>query len=641
MPQFLDKINYPADLKKIDVNDLGKLAEEIREFIISHVCKTGGHLAPSLGVVELTLILHYVFNAPQDKILWDVGHQAYVHKILTGRKENFHTLRQYGGISGFPKISESEYDCFGVGHSSTAFCAALGFAISRDLKNEHEKIITVVGDGAMTAGLSFEGLNNAGASKRDLIVVLNDNRMSISPNVGALSKYFTQIIANPLYNKIKEDIWWLTGKLPMGSNKVRKAVQRVDEGFKTMVVPGSLFERLGFRYFGPIDGHNIKELLRVFNDVSKLKGPILVHCLTQKGKGYKFAEEDATKYHGIGKFCPETGNVKSKKLPSYAEVFGKTVTEIAEKDDKIIGITAAMAEGTGLKYFAERFPERFFDVGIAEQHAVTFAAGLALNGYKPVVAIYSTFLQRALDQVIHDVALQNIPIIFALDRAGLVGNDGPTHHGSFDLSFLRFIPNLVVMSPKDGTEFRDMLWTACQYDKGPIAIRYPRGQCLGLGEKETGFNKIKIGESEIVRPGEQVAILAIGDRVMPAVKIAQRLSREQVSVSVINCRFIKPLDKKMIEKTAKKFPVLLTLENNSIIGGLGSSVAEIIAEKKLNNNLIFQRFGLPDTFITHGDTDTLLGEIGLEIDSLCEQIKKITSKFSLKNSILSKFNFGR
>jgi len=640
MSRILDNINYPVDLKKIDVKSLEKLADEIRGFIISNVCKTGGHLAPSLGVVELTIVLHYIFNAPQDKIIWDVGHQAYVHKILTGRKDRFHTLRQFGGISGFPKISESEYDCFGVGHSSTAISAALGFATSRDLKNENNKIIAVIGDGAMSAGLSFEGLNNAGASKRDLIVILNDNRMSISPNVGALSKYFTQIITNPLYNKIKEDIWWLTGKLSMGSNKVRKAVQRIDDGLKTMVVPGSLFERLGFRYIGPIEGHNIKELLRVFNDVSKLKGPILVHCLTQKGKGYKFAEKNATKFHGIGSFCPETGDIKSKKLLTYSEIFGKTVTKIAEKDKKIIGITAAMAEGTGLKYFAERFPERFFDVGIAEQHAVTFASSLALNGYKPIVAIYSTFIQRALDQIIHDVALQNIPVIFALDRAGLVGNDGPTHHGSFDLSFLRFVPNLVIMAPKDENEFRDMIWTAVQYQKGPIVIRYSRGHCLGLPENSS-FNSIKIGESEVIKQGENIAILAVGDRVIPAVKIAHRLEQENISVCVINCRFIKPLDRKMIEKTTKKFPILFTLENNSIIGGLGSGVSEIISEKRLNNNLVFHRLGLPDKFITHGDTDTLLMKIGLDIDSLSEQIKKISRKVSFKNSIFSKLNFSK
>jgi len=640
MGKILDTVNYPSDLKNLDAKELKILAEEIRNFIISSVCKTGGHLAPSLGVVELTIVLHYIFNTPVDKIIWDVGHQAYVHKILTGRKKMFNTLRQYGGLSGFPKITESEYDAFGVGHSSTAISAALGFATSRDLKNEKNKIIAVVGDGAMTAGLSFEGLNNAGASKRDLIVILNDNRMSISPNVGALSKYFTQIITNPLYNKIKEDIWWLTGKLPMGSNKVRTAVQRIDDGLKTMVVESSLFEHLGFRYFGPVEGHNIKELLRVFSDVSRLKGPILVHCVTQKGKGYKFAEENATKFHGIGKFNLETGSTKSKKLPSYSEVLGKTVAEIAENDEKIVGITAAMAEGTGLKYFAQRFPERFFDVGIAEQHAVTFSSGLALNGYKPIVVIYSTFLQRALDQLIHDVALQNIPVIFALDRAGLVGHDGPTHHGSFDLSFLRFVPNLVIMSPKDGNEFRDMLWTAFNYNKAPIAIRYPRGQCLGLSEKYD-FNTLKIGEAEIVKPGEHIAILAVGDRVIPAVKIAQRLAQQNISVCVINCRFIKPLDSKMIVKTAKKFPVLFTLENNSIIGGLGSGVAEIIAEKKLNDNLIFQRLGLPDRFITHGDTDTLIKEIGLDIDSLSEQIKKISRKVSIKNTLFSKLNFSK
>ncbi len=621
MGKILDTIDFPKDLKNIDLQAMEKLAGELRKFVIETVSQTGGHLAPSLGVVELTLALHYVFDTPKDKLVWDVGHQAYVHKILTGRKDRFHTLRQYQGISGFPRIDESEYDCFGVGHASTAISAALGLAASRDLNKEDYKVVAIVGDGALTGGIAFEGLNNTGAAKRDLIVVLNDNRMSISPNVGALSKCFTQVITGYWYNKIKKDIWELTGKLPKGSSFVRDIVHRIEEGLKSMVVPGHIFEELGFRYFGPIDGHDLNVLIKIFTEIKKLNGPILVHCITKKGKGYKYAEEDATKFHGLGSFCPETGNSQKKKNPSYTEIFGKTLVQLAEKDPKIVGVTAAMADGTGLIHLAKRFPDRFFDVGIAEQHAVTFAAALALNGLKPVVAIYSTFLQRAFDQVIHDVALQKIPVVFALDRGGLVGEDGPTHHGNFDLSYLRLIPNLVLMAPMDENELRDMMWTAFQYKDGPIAFRYPRGAGPGVSLRKT-FEEIPIGKSHIVREGKDAAMLAVGDMVIPSVQIAKKLEERGISVRVVNGRFIKPLDKEMIQDIADRFPVMVTIENNTVIGGFGSGVAEILSEYK-DKNIVFHRFGLPDRFITHGNRCDLINEIGMDEETLAQRIEDL------------------
>ena len=621
MEGLLESIGSPRDLKGLDAGSLKRLAEELRHFVISTVSCTGGHLAPNLGVVELTLALHTVFDAPKDKIVWDVGHQAYIHKILTGRRERFHTLRQYGGISGFPKIEESEYDTFGVGHASTAISAALGMATARDLHGQTHSVVAVVGDGALTGGIAFEGLNNAGGSGRDIIVVLNDNRMSISPNVGAVSRYLTTVITNPLYNKIKEDIWQLTGKLPRGSQFVRKTVHRIEEGLKAMVVPGLLFERLGFRYFGPIDGHDLSRLVGVLREIRRLHGPILVHVITTKGKGYKFAEEDATKFHGLGSFCPETGNTKPKTVPTYTEVFGKTLVALAEKDRRIVGITSAMADGTGLVHLARRFPDRFFDVGIAEQHAVTFAAGLALDGFRPVVAIYSTFLQRAFDQIIHDVALQKIPVVFALDRGGLVGEDGPTHHGSFDLSYLRVVPNLVVMAPRDENELRDMLWTAIRYERGPVAFRYPRGESLGL-PKKSDLEEIPVGRSEVVREGKDLAILAVGDMVVPAVEVGKNLESKGISARVVNARFVKPLDREMLQDVVGKFSAVVTIENNAVVGGFGSGVAEVLVEMGVSN-ILFQRFGLPDRFIPHGSCRDLLGEVELDVESLTRNIEAL------------------
>ena len=624
MPNILDRIQSPKDLKQLTIKELEILAEEIRTLMVQVVSENGGHLAPNLGAVELTLAYHYIFDAPEDKIVWDVGHQAYVHKIITGRKDRFHTLRQYEGISGFPKISESEYDDFGVGHSSTSISAAFGLAVARDLKGEDYRVTAVIGDGALTGGLAFEGMNNAGASRRNFIVILNDNCMSISPNVGALSRYLTQIIATPLYNRLKKDVWDLTGRLPVGTNRIRKYVQRMLEGIKAMLVPGILFEKLGFRYFGPVDGHNLRQLIKIFQEIRKFRGPILVHLVTTKGKGYKFAEEDATKFHGLGSFCPETGNSKPKKVASYTEAFGKIVADLAEKDERIVGITAAMSTGTGLAYFSNKFPARFFDVGIAEGHAVTFAAGLAAQGFRPIVAIYSTFLQRAYDMVIHDVALQNLPIIFALDRAGLVGEDGPTHHGSFDLSYLRVIPNMLIMSPKDEHEMQDMFYTALQYDKGPVAIRYPRGECIGLEPREAFF-KIEIGKSEIVRKGRDLAILTIGDRVYPAITLAERLHRDHdLDPTVVNMRFVKPLDTARIHDLLKHYEALITIENNSIVGGFGSAVSEVIAEA--DTFIRFKRFGIPDRFVTHGALCDLYKDIGLDFAAMIDEIVKLVPK---------------
>jgi len=621
MTKYLDKINSPADLKKIDSSELDALADELRKFVVNSVSNTGGHLAPNLGAVELTIALHYTFDTPSDKIVWDVGHQAYIHKILTGRKDRFHTLRQYGGISGFPRIDESEFDTFGVGHASTAISAALGMAAARDLKGEDNKVIAVVGDGALTGGIAFEGLNNAGGSKKNFIVILNDNNMSISPNVGALSRYLNQVITNPLYNKIKKDIWDLTGKLPGGAKRVRQIVHRLEESIKGLFVPGMLFERLGFRYFGPIDGHHIHKLIRVFHEIKKLNGPILVHLITTKGKGYKFAEENATKFHGLGSFCPETGVSKSKNAPTYTEVFGKSLVEIADRDKRVVGITAAMADGTGLVHLSKKYPDRFFDVGIAEQHAVTFAAGLALQGYKPVVAIYSTFLQRSFDQVVHDVALQKIPVVFALDRGGLVGEDGPTHHGVLDLSYLRIVPNMVLMAPKDENELRDMLFTAIQYDQGPIALRYPRGAGLGIALSKA-YTKIPIGKAEIVREGHDVAVVAIGDMVARANELAKLLEEKDISMQVVNARFVKPLDHDMMTGLFEKFKLVITLENNSIVGGLGGAVCEFFAESKITD-VLFHRMGIPDRFITFGDRCDLMKEIRLDMESLAERVSNL------------------
>lgn len=618
---ILEGINSPADLRKLRRDELVKLASEIRTLIIDVVSKNGGHLAPNLGVVELTLALHYVFEAPGDKIVWDVGHQSYAHKIVTGRRESFRTIRTYKGLSGFPRVDESPYDPFGTGHSSTSISASLGLATARDMKGEKHRVIAVIGDGGMTAGLAFEGLNQAGHLKKDLVVVLNDNEMSISENVGALSEYLIRITTTPIYNKIKDDVWELLGKLPRGlSSRTRDTARKIAEGLKNLAVPSVLFEELGFRYVGPLDGHNIDELVNAFRSVKRFKGPVLVHVLTQKGRGYSHAEEDPTTFHGLGSFDIETGIPKSSGgAPDYTEVFGKALTELAMKNKRIVAITAAMPEGTGLRYFADAIPDRFFDVGIAEQHAVAFASGLALAGFRPVAAIYSTFLQRAFDQVIHDVCLQSSPVVFCMDRSGIVGRDGPTHHGTFDLSYLRLIPNMTVMAPKDENELRDMLLTALSHESGPVAIRYPKGAGIGV-EPKAEMEVLPIGKAEVLKQGEEVAIFAIGSMVHPCLDAASILEGLGIDAAVVNARFAQPIDQKLVKELARKTGKVVTVEENVLRGGFGSGVLEVLEQESVPK-LKFLRLGLPDRFLEHGSRDKLLKECGLTAEGIAERIK--------------------
>ncbi|MBC8183420.1 1-deoxy-D-xylulose-5-phosphate synthase [candidate division KSB1 bacterium] len=622
MNKLMDKINSPEDLKVFSVPELANLAKELREFIITNISQTGGHLAPSLGVVELSLVLHYLFDSPRDKIIWDVGHQAYVHKIITGRKDRFSTIRQLNGISGFPKISESEHDHFGTGHASTSISAALGMACARDMAGDDYNVMAVIGDGALTGGLALEGLNNTGASGKNIIVILNDNEMSISKNVGAFANYLTTLITTQSYNKLKNEVWQITGKLSTLGTKIRKIVGRVDESLKSILVPGLLFERLGFRYFGPIDGHNISRLIRVLKLVKTLEGPMLVHVITRKGKGYEPAEKNAPVFHGLGAFDKETGKTvkKSDIPPGYNTVFGKSLAEFGAENNKIVAITAAMALGTGLIHFADKFPERFFDVGIAEGHAVTFAAGLASQGYKPVVTLYSSFLQRAYDSVIHDVALQNLPVVFGIDRAGLVGDDGPTHHGVFDLSFLRIVPNLVVMAPKDEFELKRMLYTALKYEKGPIAMRYPRGSGIGIA-LDSLIKEIEIGKSEVIAQGKDALIIGIGPVVYNALKAREILSGLNIDVQVVNARFVKPLNEAFFKKMFQKFELIITLEDNAIQGGFGSAIGELLLQTP-DTNVILHKIGIPDEFIEQGTLAELYEQVGLDVNGIVKAVKE-------------------
>lgn len=608
----LDRVTTPADMKQLSIPELKELAADVRRFLIEAVSKTGGHLGAGLGSVELAVALHYVFNTPHDKIVWDVGHQAYPHKILTGRKDRLHTIRQYGGLSGFLKRSESEYDTFGAGHASTAISAALGMVAARELTGDQYKVVAVVGDGAMTGGMVYEGMNNAGMLKKDMIVVLNDNNMSIAPNVWAISNYFTQLISNPSYNRFKSNVYELTGKLDVWGDRIRKVAARVEEGIKVVLTPGMLFEALGFRYFGPINGHNVAQLVRIFTDVKNYSGPILVHTITQKGKGYKPAEADVQRLHGVTPFDKVTGisPKKSESAPAYTKVFGQAVVQLARENPKLVALTAAMPDGTGLDQLQKELPERFYDVGIAEQHGVTFAAGLATQGCTPIAAIYSTFLQRAFDQIIHDVALQHLHVIFALDRGGLVGADGPTHHGVFDLSYLRMIPGMTIMAPKDESELRDMLYTATLYDKGPIALRYPRGNGIGVPLKP-GFDLLPIGKSETLRSGHHVAILAIGAMVQPALKAADILENEGITCEVVNMRFVKPLDGPLIDSVAARFKFIVTLEDNVVSGGFGSAVAEYLAAQGITDTRL-KIHGVPDRFVEQGTPAELQRDLMLD-----------------------------
>ncbi|HZY10267.1 MAG TPA: 1-deoxy-D-xylulose-5-phosphate synthase [Bacteroidota bacterium] len=614
--KYLTQIDSPSDLRKLTVPELKTVCTELREFLIDTISKVGGHFGAGLGTVELAVALHYVFNTPDDKLVWDVGHQAYPHKVITGRRNDLQTIRQLGGISGFLKRSESVYDTFGAGHASTAMSAALGITVARDLAGEKFRVVAVVGDGAMTGGMAYEAMNNAGLLKKNIIVVLNDNHMgslsSVQPRIWALQNYFNEILTHPTYNKFKGSVWDLTGKLDSIGDRLRLVAQKLEKGVKTVMTPGMLFEALGFRYFGPFNGHNISKLIDVFRHVKDFKGPIFIHTITEKGKGYPPAEQEATRLHGVTPFDKITG-IATKKAggpPAYTTVFGNAVVQLAKQNPKIVGITAAMPDGTGLDLLQKEIPERFFDVGIAEQHAVTFAAGLATQGYIPIVAIYSTFLQRAYDQIVHDVALQHLHVVFCLDRGGLVGADGPTHHGVLDIAYLRCVQDMVIMAPKDENELRDMLYTGIQYNAGPVAIRYPRGNGVGVTLKKD-FDQIEIGKGEILREGQDVALLAIGNMVYPSIKAAELLATDGISAEVVNMRFIKPIDAALLDNICKRFSYILTIEDHVLHGGFGSAVLECIAEKNYKQ-LHIKLHGLPDEFIEHGTPAELYSILKLD-----------------------------
>ncbi len=608
--KLLDPIQSPADLRRLERRQLPQLADELRQFLVDSVSRTGGHLSSNLGTVELTIALHYVFNTPEDRLVWDVGHQCYAHKVLTGRREGMARLRMQGGISGFPKRCESIYDTFGVGHSSTSISAALGMALAAKQKGEARKVVAVIGDGAMSAGMAFEALNNAGVADADMLVILNDNEMSISPPVGALNSILTRLTSSKTYNAAREAGRHMLGFAP----PLLELARRAEEHVKGMISPGTLFEEFGFHYYGPIDGHDLDALIPTLENIKKLKGPQFLHVITRKGQGYKLAEADPILYHGVGKFDSTQGIQTGKgggKL-TYTQVFGDWLCDMAAADPRLVAITPAMREGSGMVRFAEQFPDRYFDVGIAEQHAVTFAAGLACEGLKPVVAIYSTFLQRAYDQLIHDVALQNLPVLFAIDRGGLVGADGATHHGSFDLSFLTCIPNMVVMAPADEAECRRMLTTAYTLDR-PTAVRYPRGSGPGIVPAPQ-LDALPVGLGETLRHGRDVALLAFGSMVAPALTAG-----EELDATVANMRFIKPIDADLVEELARNHSLLVSIEENALIGGAGSEVARVLTERGLQTPLI--RLGLPDRFIDHGEQGQLLADLGLDAPGIIRTVQ--------------------
>ena len=630
--EILSKINYPADIRNLEFTDLKKLCSDLREYMIDVISEIGGHFGGGLGAVELTVALHKVFNTPDDLLVWDTGHQAYPHKILTGRKESLKTIRQLNGISGFLKRTESEYDTFGAGHASTSISSALGMAVARDFNNENKKVVAIIGDGAMTGGMAYEAMNNSGLIKTNLIVVLNDNRMSIAPNVWQLSNYFTEMIAHPDYNKFKGQIWELTGKLDQFGDRLRKIAARLEGGIKSVITPGMLFEALGFRYFGPVNGHNLHQLIKIFEQVKDLKGPILVHAISKKGKGYKPAEGHTQRLHASTPFDKLTGKAHKSKssAPSYTKIFGEALVDIVKNNPDVVGITGAMPDGTGLDILKEHFPKNYFDVGIAEEHAVTFAAGLATQGIIPVVAIYSTFLQRAFDQIIHDVSLQSLHVVFVLDRAGLVGADGPTHHGAFDLTYLRLVPGMVIMAPKDESELRDMVYTAVKYKNGPIALRYPRGSALGVPLKD-GFDFIEIGKSERLKKGDDVAVLAVGSMVEYALKASEKLEAEGIHCEIINMRFIKPLDHELLDEIVKRHKKIVTLEESTLVGGFGSSVVEYFTDQNYKNDVL--RIGLPDHFIDHGTQKELHHILEIDPEGIAKKIKIFSGKKTINHDI--------
>lgn len=624
---LLATINSPVDIRRLKSEQLVDLSFELRDYIIDIVAIHGGHFGASLGVVELTVALHHVFNTPDDLLVWDVGHQAYGHKILTGRRDNFHTNRKYGGLSGFPKRSESPYDTFGVGHSSTSISAALGMAVGRDHNKEDKQVVAIIGDGSMSAGLAFEAMNNAGAMNSNILVILNDNRMSIDPNVGALNEYLADITSSGTFNKIRDEVYDLLGHFKAAGDKMRKVASRLEAAMTTALTPGSLFRALGFKYYGPVDGHNVRNLAKTLQDMKRIPGPKLLHVVTVKGKGFAPAEKDQVKWHASGSpFDKVSGASLAAKptkpsLPKYQDIFADTLIELAQSDEKIVGITAAMPSGTGLLKMMKQMPERTYDVGIAEQHGVTFAAGLATQGIKPFVAIYSTFMQRGYDQLVHDVCIQKLPVVFCMDRAGLVGADGPTHHGLYDISFLRCIPNIVVSAPMNEIELRDMMYTASHYSDGAFSIRYPRGATenfLPAGQKP---RLLEIGKGECLREGDHVAVLSFGTIGNQVVKAADAMLAEGIAIGHYNMRFVKPLDTDMIDQIATKYSTVITIEDGTKIGGFGSAVAEYISENHSGVRVKFM--GVPDQIVEHGTQDELYREVGIDAQAVVEAVRSV------------------
>src|SRR3990172_1729213 len=625
---ILDTISNPEDLRKVPPEELPALAAELREEILDVVSSTGGHLASSLGVVELTIALHYAFDTPRDRIVWDVGHQAYAHKLLTGRRARFPTLRQFGGMSGFPKREESPFDHFDVGHASTSISAALGMAAARDVKGEDYRVIAVIVDGSISAGLAFEGLNQAGHLKKNLIVILNDNEMSIAPNVGALSSYLSRLMTGQFYTKLRQEAKHFLQGIPRVGESMFNLAKKAEESLKGLVVPGMLFDELGVQYAGPIDGHRIDHLLETFKNIQDLPWPVLIHVVTKKGKGCEFAESSPSLFHGTPPFDRATGKIhKKESVLSYTDVFGQTLLQLAEDNDRIIAISAAMPDGTGLDKFAVQFPDRFFDVGIAESHGITFACGLAVEGLHPVAAIYSTFMQRAYDQIVHDLCLQNLPVTLALDRAGIVGEDGPTHHGVFDLAYLRHLPNMIVMAPKDENEFQHMIKTAVEHP-GPSAVRYPRGTGCGV-PMDQELKGLPVGKAELIKDGSEAAIIAIGNMVCPSIEAAKKLAEEGISVAVVNARFVKPLDSEMLLAFARRTGRLITAEEHVLLGGFGSAVLECLEEGKVSGVKTL-RIGLPDHFIEHGTQMELRHKYGLDADGIYAKVKEFMESTRLK-----------
>ena len=634
---YLPNIKGPEDIRRLSEKELLELCEELRAYTIDTITEIGGHLAPTLGVIELTVALHYVYNTPEDKLIWDVGHQGYAHKLLTGRFEEFPTIRQFKGLSGFLKRSESEYDVIGAGHASTSISAALGIAEGRRQKNENFKVAAIIGDGAMTGGLAYEGINNAGHLGKQFLVVLNDNEMSISPNVGAISTYFTRLISNPLYNRVRNEFWDLTGKLPVARRKTRSFIKKVEESLKSLIIPGILFDELGFRYFGPIDGHDLNEVIHTLENIKDIQNPVLLHILTKKGKGMVSMDVESREYHNDAvKFHAVKPNGKAQApdknetnvpiqspVPSFQDVFGKLSCEIARNRDDTVCITAAMREGTGLVPYSQEFPDRYYDVGIAEGHGVTFASGLAAQGIRPIAAIYSTFLQRAYDHIIHDCAIQHLPVIFCMDRSGIAGEDGPTHHGALDIAYLRCIQDMIVTAPKNGNEFRHLLYTALNITEKPFSIRYPKSSSVEFDE--TGqMELLPIGSWETCQQGSDVAVLAVGPMAYTAMDAAKNLASIGITCEVVNCRFIKPMDTAYLNSIKSKFSKVITLEEGTATGGFGDGVASWLLENGFSGTL--KRIGLPDTFVEHGSRDQILTMLGLDVNGIAKTIQEMVTK---------------